>query len=104
MPASNCGIRPADRRVRRIAGAQEGERRLVAEGRAGVAEELVGAAHRERFFERRFFEPPDVGQAAHRERGAERRTGRFLLVVACCHVVSLMASCRLRSNGSFTGS
>jgi hypothetical protein len=91
------GIRPADRLIGRIAAAQEGQRRLVAEGRAGVAEDLVGAAHRERFFERRFFQPPDVGEAAHREQGAERRGGRsrvVVLVVACCHVVSLMSSCR----------
>jgi hypothetical protein len=38
------GVRPADRLVGRVAGAQEGQRCFAAESRAGVAEDLVGAA------------------------------------------------------------
>ncbi|MDT4867048.1 hypothetical protein FQZ97_1019390 [compost metagenome] len=92
-------IRPADGFIRRVAAAQKGECGLVAEGRAGVAEELVGAAHRERFFQRRFFQPPDVVEPAHREPGAERCADDVVvaLVVACCHGVSLRSSGRLRT-------
>jgi hypothetical protein len=84
------GIRPADGLVGRVAGAQEGQRGLAAEGMARVAEDLVGAAHRERLRERRLLELVDVRQAADGECGAKGRADRGLVVVvvALCHVLS----------------
>ncbi|KAG0921001.1 hypothetical protein G6F31_020504 [Rhizopus arrhizus] len=70
-------IAPAYGLVVRVGGAQEGQRGLVAESRSRIAEDLVGALHRQRFGQRARLQALHVGGAAHQERRRERaRQGR----------------------------